>query len=141
LYKEIGGIKNTQRRSYYTAKLGYVEDVSWEYLLLRLIPVKHRVLAKGACDYIFQILTILSPQSPTFLAKVMTTWWGLEGVDCMDSFSADMALVGATVVAVCHMTRLALAQRSAPVFRTSLSRDLLSLDVPIILNPSQTLCW
>jgi hypothetical protein len=62
--------------------------------------VKHRVLTKGACDYTLQILAILSPQSPTLLAKVMATWLSLERVNCMDSFSADMALVGATIVAV-----------------------------------------
>jgi hypothetical protein len=62
--------------------------------------VKHRVLTKGACDYALQILTIFSPQSPTFLAKVMTTWLSLEGVDYLDSFFADMTVVGTTMVAV-----------------------------------------
>jgi hypothetical protein len=62
--------------------------------------VKHRVLTKGACDYALQISAILSPQSPTLLAKVMATWLSLERVDRMDSFSADMALIGATIVAV-----------------------------------------
>jgi hypothetical protein len=34
------------------------------------------------------------------MAKVMTTWLGLESVDCLNALFEDMAVVGTTVVAV-----------------------------------------